>query len=1146
MESIIGLGLSFNPYKTADKHYFGSFLNLADNNLKAVFAEFKERISDKSKDEDISNLIEKHFIDNMSIVDYEKNISILNGYLPIIDFLDDELENNLNTRVKNFKKSFIILAEALETLRNYYTHFYHDPITFGDNKEPLLELLDEVLLKTILDVKKKYLKTDKTKEILKDSLREEMDLLVIRKTDELREKKKTNPKFKFSTDPTQIRNSIFNDAFQGLLYEDKENNGKTQVSHRAKTKLNPKDIHKQEERDFEIPLSTSGIVFLMSLFLSKKEIEDFKSNIKGFKGKVVKDENHNSLKYMATHRVYSILAFKGLKYRIKTDTFSKVTLMMQMIDELSKVPDCVYQNLSETKQKDFIEDWNEYLKDNEENTENLENSRVVHPLIRKRYEDKFNYFAIRFLDEFANFKTLKFQVFMGYYIHDQRTKTIGTTNITTERTVKEKINVFGKLSKMDNLKKHFFSQLSDEENTDWEFFPNPSYNFLTQADNSPANNIPIYLELKNQQIIKEKDDIKAEVNNSQNRNPNKPSKRDLLNKISNTNEDFYQGDPTAILSLNEIPALLHLFLVQPDNKTGQQIENIIRIKIEKQFNSIKNPSKDDKGVPKSLFADTNVRVNAIKLKKDLGEELDMLNKKQIVFKENQKASSNYDELLKKHQFTPKNKRPALRKYVFYNSEKGEEATWLANDIKRFMPKGFKTKWKGYQHSELQRKLAFYDRHTKQDIKELLSGCEFDHFLLDINACFKEDDFEDFFSKYLKNRIETLNIILKQLHDFKNEPTPLKGVFKNCLKFLKQKNYVTENPEIIKKRILAKPAFLPRGIFDERPTMKKGKNPLIDRDEFAKWFVEYLENKDYQKFYNSEEYRIRDADFKKNAVIKKQKLKDFYTLQMVNYLLKEVFGKDEMNLQLSELFQTRQERLKLQGIAKKQMNKETGDSSENTRNQTYIWNKDVPVSFFNGKVTIDKVKLKNIGKYKRYERDERVKTFIGYEVDEKWMMYLPHNWKDRYSVKPINVIDLQIQEYEEIRSHELLKEIQNLEQYIYDHTTDKNTLLQDGNPNFKMYVLNGLLTGIKQVNIADFIVLKQNTNFDKIDFTGIASCSELEKKTIILIAIRNKFAHNQLPNKTIYDLANEFLKKEKRETYANYYLKVLKKMISDLA
>jgi hypothetical protein len=75
----------------------------------------------------------------------------------------------------------------------------------------------------------------------------------------------------------------------------------------------------------------------------------------------------------------------------------------------------------------------------------------------------------------------------------------------------------------------------------------------------------------------------------------------------------------------------------------------------------------------------------------------------------------------------------------------------------------------------------------------------------------------------------------------------------------------------------------------------------------------------------------------------------------------------------------------------------------------------------------------------------------------------------------------------------------------------------------MYVLNGLLTGIKQVNIPDFIVLKQNTNFDRIDSKDIASCSELEKKTIILIAIRNKFAHNQLPNKMIYDLTNEFAK-----------------------
>lgn len=776
----IGKGISFNPYKTADKHYFGSFFNLADNNLNAVFREFKERVDNKNKNVKIINLLEKHFFDNMSIVDYEKKISILNEYLPITDFLDDELENDINIRSKNFREDFICLIKAVEELRNYYTHFYHKPISFDDYQKRLIDIIDNVLLKTVLNVKKNYLKADKTKEILKDSLQEEIHRLSEIKIEELKKKKKDNPKFKFSSNTTQIKNSLFNDAFKGLLYEDKENDKKTQLNNRARAKLNPKDIHKKENVDFETPLSTSGLVFLLSFFLSKREVEDLKSNIKGFKGKVVKEDDHNSLKYMATHRVYSTLAFRGLKYRIKTQTFNKETLMMQMIDELSKVPDCVYKNLDETKQKDFIEDWNEYFKDNEKNAENLENSIVAHPVIRKRYEDKFNYFAIRFLDEFANFPTLKFQVYMGNYIHDQRRKKMGETNILSERTVKEKINVFGKLSKVDNLKKDFFSELSDEENTDWELFPNPSYNFMVQADASPANNIPIHIELKNRKIIQEKNEIKAEVNNRPHRKSDKPSKKEILNKILNENNDFHYGDPTAILSLNELPALLYEFLVK--GKTGEQIESIIKNKIESQFQAIQSPSKDNKGIPKSLFEDSNNPVNTKKLKKDLENELSLLKEKQCILKKNQDSASKYEKLLNKHRFKPKDKRPELRKYVFYNSEKGEVATWLANDIKRFMPAAFKNKWKGYQHSELQRKLAFYDNQNKKDIKELLTGCEFDSFLLDINACLEKDSFEDFYSKYLEVRINAINIILKQIDDFKNDTKALKSVYKNCFKF----------------------------------------------------------------------------------------------------------------------------------------------------------------------------------------------------------------------------------------------------------------------------------------------------------------------------------------------------------------------------
>lgn len=1137
MEDFKGRGISFNPYKTSDKHYFGSFFNLADNNLNAVFKEFKERVDNKNKDIKILDLLEKHFFDNMSIVDYEKKISILNEYLPITDFLDDELENDINIRVKNFKEDFICLIKAVEELRNYYTHFYHEPITFDDYQKRLIDIIDEVLLKTVLNVKKNYLKADKTKEILKDSLQDEIDKLSKIKIKELEKKKKDNPKFRFSRDQAQIRNSLFNDAFKGLIYDDKE----TTLSNRSKSKINNYDIHKIDDRDFEIPLSTSGLVFLLSFFLSKKEVEDLKSNIRGFKGKVV--NNQNSLKYMATHRVYSILAFKGLKYRIKTETFSKETLMMQMIDELSKVPDCVYKNLDEKKRKDFIEDWNEYFKDNEENTENLENSLVAHPVIRKRYEDKFNYFAIRFLDEFADFPTLKFQVFMGYFTHDKRTKKIGSTNIKSEREVKEKINVFGKLSEVDNLKKDFFSKLSDDENTDWEFFPNPSYNFLIQADGSPANNIAIYLKLKNRKIIQEKNDIKSEVNKTPNRKTDKPSKKEIIKEILNENQDFHQGDPTAILSLNELPALLYELLVK--GKSGKQIESIIKNKIESQFQAIQNPSKDNKGIPQSLFEDSNNSVNTKKLKTDLQNELCLLRKEQNTLQKNQDDAKNYEKLLKKHRFKPKDKRSELRKYVFYNSEKGEVATWLANDIKRFMPKTFKSDWKGYQHSELQRKLAFYDRKTKHDIKDLLTGCEFDSFLLDINACLEKDSFEDFYSKYLEIRIKTIGEILRQIDGFKNDTKALKAVFKNCFKFLKQQNYVNASAEIIKKRILAKPSFLPRGIFDDKPTMIKGKNPLTDKDDFAEWFVSYLEHNDYQKFYNLNNYPIKEFDFKKSATIKKQKIKDYCTLKMVNYLLKDVFGRNETDLQLSELFQTRQERIKLKKDAKQQMNKEVGDSSENIRNQIYIWNKDVSVSFFDGKVNIDKVKLKNIGKYRIYERDERVKTFIEYEDDKNWMMYLPYDWNNNYISKPINVIDLQIQDYEKIRSQKLLKEIQNLEQHIFENTNDKSVLLQNGNPNFKMYILNGLLKNIKDLDISSFKMLDEDKNFDRIDFKNVETCDELEQKSILLIGIRNKFAHNQLPNQYLYDLANKLVVKKENKTYAGYYLRVLKCIISDL-
>ncbi|NJM80782.1 MAG: hypothetical protein HC854_16390 [Flavobacterium sp.] len=165
--------------------------------------------------------------------------------------------------------------------------------------------------------------------------------------------------------------------------------------------------------------------------------------------------------------------------------------------------------------------------------------------------------------------------------------------------------------------------------------------------------------------------------------------------------------------------------------------------------------------------------------------------------------------------------------------------------------------------------------------------------------------------------------------------------------------------------------------------------------------------------------------------------------------------------------------------------------------------------------------------------------MSYNDITKWMPYLPGEWKDEeeHKLKPINVIQLQLDEYEKIRRDELLKEVQKMEQLIYDNATNRTVFLQKGNPNFKNYILYGLLKQIKGFNISDFKILNEDTDFDKIDFNMLKNCSEIEQAAIILILIRNKFAHNQLPSSDCYQFCSKILTRDTEQTYANYYLKL---------
>lgn len=745
-------GIYYNPFKTEDKHFFGSYFNLADNNIKEVFDEVKNRFKIKNNGNPIF-ILKEMFKEDMSFTDYEKYVNTLEDYFPVVKFLDQKnsieestsKEKSKTVRISYFREHFIMLIDAIINLRNYYTHFHHEPISI-DNK--LFRFMDNALLSTVLGVKKNYLKTDHTKELLSDKLKKELEKLYHKKlayfenkkaevdkrrAEQKRQGKPQDPVFRFKG-RKEIINSIYNDAFKTYLFEKGE---KVEISKRKRTAYSTEDLLAKEV-SFELPISTSGIIFLLSFFLNRHEIESMKSFVMGYKGKIAKEDNpdleKNSIRFMATHRIYSVLCYKGLKRKIKTSPQgNKETLLMQMVDELSKVPDVVYKNLPDHIQYEFVEDWNKLYEDEEDLIESQKdesdnNEELIHPVIRKRYEDKFNYFALRFLDEFANFPTLRFQIYLGNYVHHTTDKNVGSA--VTNRLIKEKLNVFAKLSEVNQSKSDYFLELpTGEADGYWEVFPNPSYNFPKEnaEEFKDANKIAFYVALKDDRIIKAIGEAKNK-SNLQQRKSGKPSKNALVNEILGENNiDAKVGEAVAYLSMNDIHSIIFALLVQ--GQTGAQIEKRIVDKLHQQYLEISECDLKSKVFRKQLNNCANASLLDKKLKRDFKEE-----KKEIdrLISEAKERETHFVKTQKIRNYEPK------RKHLLYNSEKGQIAIWIANDIKRFFPEEFKQNWKGYQHSELQRSFAYFETN-KSEIKQQLKGLSDKDFPFQFFSCFKNNN-----------------------------------------------------------------------------------------------------------------------------------------------------------------------------------------------------------------------------------------------------------------------------------------------------------------------------------------------------------------------------------------------------------------------
>lgn len=1157
----IGKGIYYSHLEPGDKHYFGGFFNLAQININGVAKEFCTRMGSQPKGENYLQAMKEYFSPKISLTDWERGSKVLQEYWPVMQFIDlpvtDEQFKKLRPEMREaarrnyFATTLNLLLTAIDDYRNYYTHYFHEPVAV-DNA--LFTFLDKVLLNVAVDELKNKLKNDKTRQLLKEGIARELEILRKLKYDDL--KKKQAGGKKVSLKPDDIENAIYNDAFGHIIYR-RAAGESYQLKDFRLTRADEKSI-----ASTGLQLSESGLIFLLSVFLSRKEVEQLKSNIKGYKEKVRDAEKDvtlqfNSLKFMATHWVYSRLAFKGLKQRLTTG-FEKETLLMQLMDELSKVPDEVYRTLSDGDKKQFVEDMNEYWSDTKANDEGL---YVVHPVIRKRYESKFNYFALRYLDEFGDFTSLRFQVFAGQYVHDSRSKAIAGGTFETQRIIKEKINVFGKLSEVSNRKSDFFAEQPDEQG--WEFFPNPSYNWV-------GNNIPVYIDLSSKS-----EDAKKMLQQvlAYRQQVNPPKERKLRCNKANILKRVYPdtvkwGDPTFLLSAHELMPLLYELLVK--GKTGAELEDMLVEKLVERFQLLQayepDGEKRDKSVvpPKLQAGDKECSVlNVEKLSAAIKEEVKRTVQKQEMIKQHRSELNETANTRKKNPRALKALK-VKRNYLFYASEMGQEASWLADDIIRFMPLDSRALWKGYHHSELQRLLAYYD-YEHQSARTLIESVwkvlPSDRQGTAVMQCFQNRNFEGFYTEYLDVRKARLIDSLELLTDEEMSDDARREAMKQIFVGFERRLYRIKATDKQKAELLAKPMAFPRGLFDGKPTVIEGVSVNDAPAQFADWYSSvyhypgnfqsyYTLCRDYRELFeqykqagkfNDWENKSRDEMLERfrlrcDQSIRKVKFQDVYLKLMVDALYQKVFGQLP-DFDLSMMYDTAEERRQNNATALLQKDRAIGDDSENLRKENYILNKTFTVSLYNGQIKEPKVKLKDVGKFRRFAADSKVLSLLSYAPERVWT---------KEDIE--NELENRSDSYEAIRRTELLKNVHQFERLVlqkhgFDGYHHPHELLQGKYPNFKMYICKGFLPHLPEMETAERDYLLQ-INFQQFSASDVSGRSVLFQKACILIFLRNKFGHNQLPNAEQFQLMTALFPKQGEESYSGYFNRITSQIIDE--
>lgn len=704
----------------------------------------------------------------------------------------------------------------------------------------------------------------------------------------------------------------------------------------TKRRFEGKKKNKEVERNYDFPysiidrddrLTDVGRVLFICLFLEKRYVSIFLDALQ-------RDiyVNLNGKQKAFLREAFSVFRIKLPRERLdieRTDTM----LALDMLNELKKAPKELYEHLSEDDQLKFIV-----------------TSETGDEILLRRYDDRFPFFVLKYIDDRKLFNSIRFQVNVGKYRFLKKEDKVCLDETRRVRVLQKELNGFGRLQEME--------QFRSSESSNWKSrLYIKKHIDITRDD--PAI-LPYITDSKAQYVFYgEKMGLNWAPYSNVKGTILKPIERNYIPEV-NSGNSVSCVPPKCWISIYELPAMLFHILL--NGFSGAETEELIRKEVEKYTLFFKDISE---GVLKPLSCDSSQIESKYGIRRtDIPEKLKdyLFERATTDFESN--AFKVVNEMIRQNELSIKRFQKKLEKVngadnkmgkkLYVEIRSGRLASYLMKDMIALQPTALKGEQKGkdkltgLNYSILNAELAMYNaKRDKKELDNLKKMLEKANLIGDSNNKhpFLDEIFQveyedvpkttiEFYQKYMKCRLNWLKRISKN-KNFKDV---------NILKPDRMK-WAEKNEEYYKnlaKRYLSQPIELPRCLFEDsivdkmieicsdNESLQELKRQLIryrNKEEGVRFNVAYLIIKYHELVMNDKCQKFYGWDRGYKVI---NKLEGVDCFKQTNFLEHYDF-EEKINHYIDDL------RIQVEG---RKFREASGDEKQNERNKILSYKKEL--------------------------------------------------------------------------------------------------------------------------------------------------------------------------------------------------------------